>query len=89
MTIGSRPGTRPSTRDNDDDRPILRDATVGEYATAATADDFAIDHLARLVAANDPQPVSGIARHWRLRRHADAGWTWLALVRSLGGTIPA
>jgi hypothetical protein len=67
---------------------FLRDATVGEYATAATADDFAIDHLDRLVTANDPRPVSGIARHWRLRRHADAGWTWLALVRSLGGTIP-
>jgi hypothetical protein len=67
---------------------FLRDATIGEYASAATADDFSIDHLERVVAATDPRPVSGLARHWRMRRHADAAWTWLALVRSLGGAIP-
>ena len=66
---------------------FLRDATVGEYGSTATADDFAIDHLDRLVTARHARPVTGIQQHWRLRRRVDAGWTWLALVRSLGGSF--
>src|SRR5206468_653352 len=68
---------------------FLRDATIGEYASVVTADDFAVDHLERFVTAHDPRPVSGVARHWRLRRRVDAAWTWLALVRSLGGSADA
>lgn len=63
---------------------FLRDATGGEYASVATADDFAIDHLDRLVSANEPRPVSRFRTHWRRRRQVDAAWTWLALLRSLG-----
>jgi hypothetical protein len=66
---------------------FLRDATIGEYGSVATADDFAIDHLERLTTAHDPRPVSGFARHWRWRRRVDAAWTWLALLRSLGGSV--
>ena len=64
---------------------FLRDGMAGEYASAATADDFAIDHLDRLVSANEPRPVSRFGAHWQQRRHVDAAGTWLALLRTLGG----
>lgn len=63
---------------------FLRDGTAGEYASAATADDFAIDHLDRLVSANEPRPVSRFCTHWRQRRQVESAWTWLSLLRTLG-----
>src|SRR4029077_9311156 len=40
----------------------LRDGLVGEYASASSADDFAIDALEPRCTATD-RPVSGFARH--------------------------
>jgi hypothetical protein len=84
-------------------RRYLRDAMVGEYASAATADEFSIDDLdprverAKAAAIDSEQgepsaanaPVSWFARHVRRRRRVDAARTVAALHRALGGPFDA
>jgi hypothetical protein len=64
----------------------LGEGMVGEYAAPDSADDFAIDALDQRVTAGAPRPVSGFARHLRLRRRLDAARTCAALHRALGGS---
>jgi hypothetical protein len=63
----------------------LTDVMAGEYASAGTADDFHGDYLSERVNAHLEHPVSGMARHVRLRRRLDTIWTLTALQRSLLG----
>jgi hypothetical protein len=60
------------------------DAHAGDYAGAASADDFFADYLDdRVTARHRPDPVSGFARHHRLRRRLDSALALAALYRSL------
>ncbi|MFL5328235.1 MAG: hypothetical protein ACJ8C4_04915 [Gemmataceae bacterium] len=56
---------------------------VGEYASAAEADDFdnfELEHLER-------DPVSAVVRHTHVRRRFDCAMTYAALLRSLGEPV--
>jgi hypothetical protein len=63
----------------------FNEVTAGEYATAASADDFHGDYLSERTTAHVEHPVSGFARHVRLRRRIDTVWTLAALSRGLMG----
>jgi hypothetical protein len=63
----------------------INDVMAGEYAAAASADDFHSDYLERRTAAHVERPVSGFARHARFRRQIDTVWTLAALSRGLMG----
>ncbi len=61
----------------------------GEYLGAATADDFFADYLdERVTTLHRPEPVSGFARHLRLRRRLDSAYALAALHRSLTPILP-
>lgn len=65
------------------------DVLTGEYVSPAGADDHAFDSLdERVTARKRPDPVSGFARHLRLRRRIDAAYTYAALLRSLSPESP-
>ncbi|MBY0525300.1 MAG: hypothetical protein K2R98_17975 [Gemmataceae bacterium] len=61
------------------------EAMCGEYASAATADDFHSDYLEERTNAKSTQPVSEFARHTRLRRQIDTTWSLAAIYRGLAG----
>lgn len=65
----------------------LEDGMIGEYATAASADDFAPEELEAAVSAGQVDPISRFARHARNRRALDAAWTYAALLQSLGTKV--
>ena len=58
---------------------------AGEYASAANADEFHGDYLSERTNAKSHAPVSGFARHVRLRRRIDTAWTLAAIHRGLAG----
>jgi hypothetical protein len=61
------------------------DVMAGEYAAAASADEFHGDYLSERLAALSARPVSAFARHVRDRRRIDTVWTLAALSRGLLG----
>jgi hypothetical protein len=61
------------------------DVLAGEYAAAASADEFHGDYLSERINARSPQPVSGFADHFRRRRRLDTAWSLAALYRGLAG----
>lgn len=61
------------------------DVSAGEYPPTPTADDFHFDFLGERTTAKLADPVSGFARHLRIRRRIDACWTYAALHRALAG----
>jgi hypothetical protein len=61
----------------------FNDVLAGEYATAASADDFHVDYLTERTTNHYRQPVSDFARHLRWRRRVDTAWTLTALRSSL------
>lgn len=63
----------------------FNDVMAGEYAAAASADEFHGDYLSERTTAHAERPVSGFARHVRLRRQVDTAWTLAALSRGLMG----
>src|SRR5439155_10048251 len=71
-------------------RRYLRDSSVGEYASAATADEFSLDDLEpRVEIAKAAQaggaPLSWFPRHLGRRRRLESARTVAALYRALGG----
>jgi hypothetical protein len=56
---------------------------AGEYASAASADEFHIDYLTERTTNRVARPVSEFARHHRWRRRIDTCWTLTALRQSL------
>src|SRR5260370_1290830 len=58
---------------------------AGESSATLPAGEFHFDYLSERTNAHLPGPVSGFARHVRLRRRLDTCWTLAALKRSLGG----
>jgi hypothetical protein len=63
----------------------FNEVLAGEYAAAASADEFHGDYLSERTDAASPQPTSGFARHVRWRRRIDTAWTLAALYRGLVG----
>jgi hypothetical protein len=63
----------------------FEEVMAGEYAAAASADEFHGDYLSERTTAHVEQPVSGFARHARCRRRIDTVWTLAALTRGLMG----
>lgn len=63
----------------------LSDVMASEYASAATADDFRGDTLARRVDAHEPEPQSYFSNHAKERRRLDAVRTVGGLLRGLAG----
>lgn len=63
---------------------FFTDAMAGEYAPAATVDEFFADYLEERTTAKLPDAVSGFARQLRQRRRLDAAWTYTAIHRVLG-----
>ncbi|HEX5269178.1 MAG TPA: hypothetical protein VFW33_01760, partial [Gemmataceae bacterium] len=61
------------------------DVYAGEYTSAVNADEFHGDYLGERTAAKSDAPVSGFARHVRLRRRLDTAWTLAAVHRGLAG----
>jgi hypothetical protein len=60
------------------------DATGGDYIGAQPADEFFCDYLdQRVTHLKRPDPVSGFARHLRLRRRLDAAFTLASLHRAV------
>jgi hypothetical protein len=59
------------------------EALAGEYAGAASPDDFFADYLEERVNAHRPDPISAFARQARLRRRIDAAWSYAAVHRGL------
>jgi hypothetical protein len=57
----------------------------GEYASAASADEFHSDYLEERTNAQLEQPVSWFARHVRWRRRIDSAWSLAAVHRGLTG----
>lgn len=56
----------------------------GEYLGSATADDFFADYLDdRVTTLRRPEPVTGFARHLRLRRRLESAYALAALHRGL------
>src|SRR5262249_3178055 len=75
-------------------RRYLRDSSVGEYAPAATADEFSLDDLEpRVEVAKASQaggvPLSWFPRHLRRRRRIESTRTVAALYRALSGPFDA
>jgi hypothetical protein len=73
---------------------FFNDVVPGEYASAASADDFQGDYLTERTTAATTEgtpatPVSWFAEQVRLRRRIDAAWTLAALHRGLAGFGPA
>jgi len=66
---------------------FLDEAGIGEYSSAASADDFGPEDLESAVSSGQTDPVSRFARHLRLRRRVDAARTYLALLQSLGTRV--
>jgi len=67
----------------------LTEHPYGDYLGATTVDDYAEDTLdLRVTTKPRPDPVSGFARHARLRRRLEAGWVLSALHRSLTAPEP-
>jgi hypothetical protein len=66
----------------------FNDVLAGEYATAASADDFHMDYLTERTTNHNRQPVSDFARHARWRRRIDTAWTLTALRQSLDFNAP-
>jgi hypothetical protein len=66
----------------------LGEVMAGEYSPTLSADEFHYDYLSERTNAHLAGPVSGFARHVRLRRRLDTCWTLAALNRSLGGPDP-
>lgn len=63
---------------------FLGDGHYGEYLGSASADDFVVDYLDdRVTNLHRPDPVSGFARHLRLRRRLDGAYALAALHRVL------
>jgi hypothetical protein len=58
---------------------------AGEYASAGNADEFHGDYLGERTNRKSAAPVSGFARHVRLRRRLDTAWTLAAIHRGLAG----
>jgi hypothetical protein len=63
----------------------LGEVMAGEYTAALAADEFHSDFLSERSNARSPCPVSGFARHARLRRRLDTCWTLAALNRGVAG----
>jgi hypothetical protein len=63
----------------------FNDVMAGEYTSAASADEFHGDYLNERATAHVAWPVSGFARHFRLRRRIDTAWALAALSRGLMG----
>lgn len=61
------------------------EAMAGEYASAATADDFHSDYLEERTTAHSTQPVSGFAVHMQKRRRLDGINALAAFYRGLAG----
>lgn len=61
------------------------DSVAGEYAPAATVDEFFADYLEERTNAKLPDAVSGLVKHLRIRRRIDTAWTLAAIHRALGG----
>jgi hypothetical protein len=60
------------------------DATSGDYIGVQPADEFFNDYLDdRVTNQHRPEPVSGFARHLRLRRRLDSAYTLAALHRAV------
>ncbi|HEY1860996.1 MAG TPA: hypothetical protein VGG61_11605, partial [Gemmataceae bacterium] len=66
----------------------FNDVLAGEYASAASADDFHMDYLTERTTNHIAHPVSDFARHLRWRRRVDTCWTLAALRRSLDFSAP-
>ncbi len=58
---------------------FLDEATVGEYASSTSIDEYAPD-----VSTTTANPISSFARLFRLRRRIDAARTYQGLLQSLG-----
>ncbi len=64
---------------------FMTDVMPGEYPPPLAADDLHHDVLSKRIEAKLDDPVSGFARHLRLRRRLDGCWTFAALYRALAG----
>jgi hypothetical protein len=65
----------------------FNDVLAGEYATAASADDFHADYLTERTTNHYRQPVTDFARHLRWRRRIDTAWTLTALRQALDYSV--
>jgi hypothetical protein len=69
----------------------FNEVMAGEYVEARSADDFHFDYLSERTGDGEQRPattqfpVSGLARHARLRRRLDSCWTLAAMQRGLAG----
>lgn len=70
----------------------FNEVMAGEYTEVQSADDFHFDYLSERAGDGDPNepppsdiPVSGFARHVRLRRLLDTCWSLAAMQRGLVG----
>jgi hypothetical protein len=63
----------------------FNEVMAGEYAPVSSADEFHADYLSECTGARLEHPVSGFARHARLRREIDTVSTLAALHRGLTG----
>jgi hypothetical protein len=63
----------------------FNEVLAGEYASAASADEFHGDYLSERCNARSPEPVSGFARHARRKRQLDTAWGLAAVHRGLAG----
>jgi hypothetical protein len=63
----------------------FNEVMTGEYASAPAADEFHSDYLEERTSARVEHPVSGFARHLRLRRRLDTAWSLAAMHRGLAG----
>jgi hypothetical protein len=63
----------------------FNDVLAGEHASSLAADEFQSDYLSERTTAQLPDPVTGLARHARLRRRLDTAWTLAAILRGLAG----
>lgn len=62
---------------------------AGDYAGVASADEFFTDYLDdRVTNRHRPDPVSGFARHHRLRRRLDSVYALASLYRTLNAPTP-
>jgi hypothetical protein len=62
---------------------FFNDVLAGEYAAAASPDDFHSNYLEQRTSAHVERPISGFARHFRFRRQIDTVWTLAAFTRGL------
>jgi hypothetical protein len=64
----------------------FNDVLAGEYASAASPDEFHGDYLTERTEGHIDEPIGWFARHCRLRRRVDAARTWTAMYRGLSST---